>query len=216
MAIVDQTDEPSGAAVEVPRARAFVLPMMWDAGLPTVAFYVVRAFGGAPYVSLLAGTAAAGARVLFVAARSGRLDAIAAFLLAVFGIGLALSFVTGDARFLLAKDSVPTASAGLIFLGSCVAGSPLAYAWGRRIVARTAVEQDRWSVMWSTQLGFRRVFYVVSLAWGFGLLLEAGVRLTLVYAMPVDAMAGLSSALSLATVGLLAAWTVWYARWVQR
>lgn len=83
-------------------------------------------------------------------------------------------------------------------------------------MARTPALQRRWSDMWSTEAAFRRVCYVVSLAWGFGLLLEAGVRLTLVYAMPVDAMAGLSSALSLATVGLLAAWTVWYARWVQR
>jgi hypothetical protein len=216
MAIADAAEAGSSAAVEVPGVRAFLLPMMWDVGLPTAAYYTARAFGSAPCVSLLAGTAVAGARVCFVAAGSRRLDAIAAFLLAVFGIGLALSFLTGDARFLLAKDSVPTATAGLIFLGSCLAGRPLAYAWGRRIMARTPALQRRWSDMWSTEAAFRRVCYVVSLAWGFGLLLEACVRLPLIYAIPIDVMAGLSSALSFVTVSLLAAWTVWYVRWIQR
>lgn len=216
MRTADRAETPLGEAVEVPGMRAFVPPMLWDVGLPTAAYYTARAFGGAPYVSLLAGTVVAGARVGLVAARSRRLDAIAAFLLAVFGIGLVLSFSTGSARFLLAKDSVPTATAGLIFIGSCVAGRPLAYAWGRRIMARTPMLRHRWAAMWSTQPGFRRVFYVVSLAWGLGLLLEAAVRLALIYAVPIDVMAGLSSALSLTTVCLLAAWTVWYARWVQR
>lgn len=212
MAAVDQ----AGEAVEVPHVRAFVLPMLWDVGLPTAAYYVARLSAGAPHMALLVATVAAGARVCFVAARSRRLDSIAAFLLAVFGIGFALSFVTGDARFLLAKDSIPTATAGLIFLGSCTIGSPLAYAWGRRIVARTPAVRQRWSVLWSTQSGFRRFFHVVSLAWGFGLLLEACVRLSLIYSIPIDAMAGLSSALSLGTVCLLAVWTVWYAHRVQR
>ena len=65
--------------------------------------------------------------------------------------------------FLLPKDSVPPPTAGLIFLGSCVAGRPLAYAWGRRIMARTPVLQLRWTDMWSTRAGVRRVCYVVSL-----------------------------------------------------
>lgn len=212
----DKAGPPATGVVEIPGVRAFVLPMAWDVGLPTTAYYLARAVGDAPYLSLLAGTAVAGARVVVVASRSRRIDAIAAFLLVVFGTGLALSFMTGDARFLLAKGSVPTAAAGLIFIGSCVTGSPLAYVWGRRIMARTPALQLRWADLWSSAAAFRRVCYVVSIAWGLGLLLEAGVRLALIYAVSVDAMAGLSSALSLATVSLLAGWTVWYARWVQR
>ncbi len=202
--------------IDVPSWWAFVLPVVWDAGLPTAAYYVTRQIGGGAFVSLLAGTAVAGLRVGYVAARAHRLDAVAAFLLAVFGIGLALSFLTGNARFLLAKDSLPTAVAGLIFLGTCLAGRPLSYAWGKRMMARTPQKQRRWASMWETEPAFRRVFYVVSLAWGCGLLLEAAIRLPLVYGLPIDAMAGLSSVLSVVTVAVLASWTVWYARRVQQ
>ncbi len=51
-----------------------------------------------------------------------RLDGFAAFLMALFAVGFALSFATGDARFTLAKDSVGTGVAGLIFLGACLVG----------------------------------------------------------------------------------------------
>jgi hypothetical protein len=202
--------------IDVPSWWAFVRPVVWDAGLPTAAYYATRQIGGSAFVSLLAGTAVAGLRVGYVAVRAHRLDAVAGFLLAIFGIGLALSFMTGSARFLLAKDSIPTAVAGLIFLGTCVAGRPLSYAWGMRMMARTPQKQHRWASMWRTEPAFRRVFYVVSLTWGCSLLLEAAIRLPLVYVLPIDAMAGLSSVISVVAVAVLAAWTVWYARRVQR
>lgn len=217
MAIVDQAGaSPSHGGVEVPGVRGFLLPALWDTGLPTAAYYLARAAGETPSLALLAATAIAGARVVFVASRSRCLDAIAAFLLVVFGVGLALSFSTGHARFLLAKDSVPTAVAGLIFIGSCTFGRPLAYAWAKRLMARTPELRTRWDALWSSQAAFRRACYLVSLIWGVGLLVEAGVRLLLIYLIPVDSMAGLSSALSLGTIAVLAMWTVWYTRWVQR
>ncbi len=37
-------------------------------------------------------------------------------MLVVFGIGLVLSFVTGDPRFLLLKDSLSPGVLGLVFL----------------------------------------------------------------------------------------------------
>jgi len=208
--------ESTGREIEVVCFWAFALPLIYDVGLPTAAYYVTRGLGGSAYLALLAGTLAAGLRVAHVAYWRRRLDAIAAFLLAVFGTGLALSFVTGSARLLLAKDSVPTATAGLIFLGTCLARRPLAYAWGRRIMARTAQQRRRWEAAWLTEPAFRRACYVVSLTWGCGLLCEAVGRLPLVYALPIDVMAGLSSLLSALTVSVLAAWTVWYARDVQR
>lgn len=212
----DHEHESSGGHVEVVGFWAFVAPMLWDVGLPTAAYYMARLAGADAYVSLLAGTVAAGGRVGYVAARSRRLDAIAGFLLAVFGVGLVLSWVTGSPRLLLIKDSVPTATAGLIFLGSCLAGRPLAYAWGRRIMAPTPTQQHRWASMWRTEAGFRHVFYTISMAWGCGLLVEALVRIPLVFMLPIDVMAGLSSVLSILTMVSLAGWTVWYSHWVQK
>jgi hypothetical protein len=53
-----------------------------------------------------------------VAIRQRRLDPFALFLLALFTAGLALGFVTGDARFILAKDAAMSCTAGLVFMAA--------------------------------------------------------------------------------------------------
>jgi hypothetical protein len=46
-------------------------------------------------------------------------------MLAEFGVGLGFALLTGDARFLVAKESFSTAVAGLIFLATCGFGRPM-------------------------------------------------------------------------------------------
>ncbi|HEY7008789.1 MAG TPA: VC0807 family protein [Jatrophihabitantaceae bacterium] len=202
--------------IAVPGVAAFLRPLVWDVGPPTAAYYLTRVAGGPVYVSLLAATGVAGLRVGYIAFRRRRFDAIAAFLVTVCAVGLAASLLTGSPRLMIAKDSIPTAAAGLVFLGSCAVGRPLTYAWAKRMTATTPDEERRWAIMWADRPGFRRTFQVMAVAWGCGLLLEAAIRLALVFIMPADAMAALSSTLSIITITALAAWTVWYARRVQR
>lgn len=133
-----------------------------------------------------------------------------------FGIGLALSFVTGDARFLLVKDSMTRAVAGLIFLGTFVFGRPMCYNAAKRMVARTPAKARGWESMWESSVPFRLLFLVLTLVWGFGMLAEAVVRLPLVYLLPIDVMAGLSSGMQIAMFLLLTLWTAWYVKRVQR
>ena len=52
--------------------------------------------------------------------------------------------------------------------------------------------------------------------WGGGLLLEALVRVPLIYTLPISVMVGISEAPSVATFGGLIAWNVWYARRASR
>ncbi|HEX5348532.1 MAG TPA: VC0807 family protein [Pseudonocardiaceae bacterium] len=131
--------------------------------------------------------------------------------MAVFTVGLALSFATGDARFMLAKDSVGTAVAGLIFLGTCVVGRPMTFYAAQRFSA-TSEKQTWWNIKWQTSPGFRRGFRVMSMVWGVGLLIEAAMRIPLIYVLPIHVMVGLSTVLQAAVFTLLIAWTMWYAR----
>lgn len=212
----DDTEQESDENVDVPSWWRQLLPLVWDVGLPTGAYYLVRASGESPYLSLLAGTVVAGLRVGYVAVSSRKFDGFAAFLLTVFGVGLALAFVTGDARFLLAKDSVTTGVAGLIFLGTCLFGRPLCFYAAGRMLARTPGKRRHWESLWASSKEFRHLMLVMTLVWGFGQLAEAVVRLPLVYLLPIDVMAGLSSAMQIAAYVLLTLWTVWYVKWVQR
>jgi intracellular septation protein A len=187
-----------------PRWSMF-LGLFWDIGLSLVAYYGLRAMGASPYVALLGGTVTAGLRIAYVWSRTRRFDGFAAFMLAEFGVGLAFALLTGDARFLVAKESFSTAIAGLIFLGTCVAGRPMIWHAAVRFQPAARAELEH---RWNTVPDFRHAFRMLTVVWGTGLLAEAVARVVVAYTLPVDAAAGLSQLLRFGTMGLLVLWTI--------
>jgi intracellular septation protein A len=182
----------------------------WDVVPSVVAYYGLRTLGADPYVALLGGTGAAALRLLYVLWTDRSFDRFAAFMVVVFAVGLALSFVSGDARFLLLKDSVPTAVSGAIFGVSWLLGRPLMLTAVQRFGARSEAEREEMETWWAEEPVFRHVIAVMSAAWCFGLVGEAVVRIPLVYLLPVDVMAGVSTAMSVVVFITLFAWTRWY------
>jgi hypothetical protein len=57
-----------------------------------------------------------------VAIRERTLNLFATVMLIVFGLGLLLTFVSGDPRFLLVKESFVTGAAGIAFLVTAAVG----------------------------------------------------------------------------------------------
>ena len=207
--------EPVGPAQPSPAGAVpvgLIRTTLLDIGLPLLVYYGLHAVGISDYPALLAGTVVAGLRVAFVALRNRRLDGFAAFLMTVFAVGLALSFATGDVRFMLAKDSVGTAVAGLIFLGTCVVGRPISFYAAQRFSTSTTRTRTWWATIWETSPVFRRRFRVMSIVWGIGLLVEALVRIPLIYLLPVHVMVGLSTVLQVTAFTLLITWNAWYAK----
>jgi hypothetical protein len=192
-------------------ARAMVRGLAWDVGLPVVAYYALVLLGASDWVALLTGTCLAGVRVVWGVVRERALNPFAAVMLLVFGLGLALSFVTGDPRFLLLVKSLTTGVVGLFFLGTA--------ALGRRPL--TLAAQQSWSPDRAEELGreyaadpdVRRGHRFISTVWGLGLVGEALLRVVLVLLLPLDVAVGASSAL---LVVVIAGLVVWTGRWVAR
>jgi hypothetical protein len=211
--------QPDGAAPEAAssdveggagRRRSPMLSMVYDV-VPSVAtYYGLRILGADPYLALLGATAVAALRLLYVLWTDHTFDRFAAFMVVIFAIGLALSFVTGDPRFLLMKDSVTTAVSGLIFGVSWLLGRPLMLTAVQRFGARSDAEAREMEDWWRTDVVFRHMIAVMSGAWCLGLIGEAAVRVPLIYLLPIDVMAGLSTVLSVAVLGGLFVWTQWY------
>ena len=139
-------------------------------------------------MALLASTVVAGLRVILVAVRQRTLNPFATVMLLVFGIGLLLTFVSGNPRFLLVKESFVTGGVGLTFLIT---------AWhGRRPL--TLAAQQSWQPQRAAELAaayrddpdVRRSYRFVSTVWGVGLLLEAALRVPLVFALTPSVMVG--------------------------
>ena len=186
--------------------RQLVMSMAWDIGPSVAAYYGARALGCTEYVSLLAGTVASALRLGWVAVRDRRLDPFALFLMVLFGVGLALTFVTGDARFVLVKDSLTSLLAGGFFLGSVALRRPLTYYAAQRFSGGAA--RAGLVAQYTADPAFRRRFYVSSLVWGGGLTLESLLRIPMVFLLPIDTAVGASNVLMIAAYGLLISWTV--------
>jgi hypothetical protein len=178
-----------------------------DVGLPLAGFYTLHGLGASDWWALLVATAAAGARLVAVAVWTRRVSWFAAVVLGVFGVGLALALVDGDARFLLLKDSVTTATIGGVFLVSLLGEHPLtlagAQAWRPR-------EAGALEALYRDEPGVRRAFRVSALGWGAGLVGEAVLRVPLISLLPLDVAVGASTALMIVAMVGLAAWNALY------
>jgi hypothetical protein len=183
--------------------RAAVAGLACDVGLPLIGYYTLHGLGASDWAALLTATAAAGARLAWVAVRTRRITWFAAVMLAVFGAGTALAFAGGEPRVLLLKDSATTAMIGAVFLISLLGERPLtlsaAQTW-RPARAQLLAE------LYRSEPAARRVFHVSALGWGAGLLGEATLRVPLVYLLPVDLMVGLSTAMMIIAMAGLAIW----------
>lgn len=190
--------------------------MLLDVGLPIGTYYAVRMLGGTPYLSLLAAVCASLVGIGYGALRDRRFDGVAGFMAALFGVGLVVALLTSDPRMLLLKDSAGTATAGLIMLGSRWSGRPFMYHMVMRLFSGSPEKRAEVVGRWHTDDGYRRVMFALSTGWGAGLLAEAVLRVPLVFWLPIDVTAGLSTVLLVMAGTLLALWTKWYVRRATR
>jgi hypothetical protein len=193
-------------------ASAFV-GIAWDLGATLGVYFGLRLAGVPERAALLAATVLAGARLVWVALRRRQVTWFAALMLSVFGVGLLLTFLAGDARFLLLKDSAVTAGVGVVFLLSTAHGRPLTLSAAQTSQPWRAAALDE---LFDSRPDVRRRFAVSAVVWGAGLLLESVVRVPLVYAVPIDTMVWLSEVLLWGTIGTLMAWNLVYTHTVWR
>lgn len=207
-------DEPMrpSEAVEF-RPAAMLRGLAFDVGLPLATYYGLHLAGVADWPALLAASGVAAMRIGWDAARRRRLNLFATVMLVVFSIGLVLSLVSGDVRFLLLKESITTGCVGLVFLATSVWGTPLTLAAMQTFAPGRAAALTE---LFRTDPRVRRGVRVSSVVWGAGLLGEALVRVPLVYLLPVEVMVGLSTVLAVTAFAALIGWNVWYVKRARR
>ncbi|HWO61398.1 MAG TPA: VC0807 family protein [Umezawaea sp.] len=187
------------------RIRSLLPTLLFDLALPVGGYYLLREFGVSDWVALAAGGAVSGVLLLVGIVRTRRVDAVAALMLGLFAFGLLTLFLTGDARFVIAKDSLISLALGLVFLGSLFARKPLLLVF----VAKTApVVEERYR----ESPAVRRTVRFATLLWGAGLLFDAVLRVPLAYALPVDVMVVGSPLLTVLVVAVLVVVTRAYAK----
>jgi uncharacterized membrane protein len=188
--------------------RPLLLTVLLDVAPPLVAYYGLRAAGTSEYVALLSATVLSGLRVGYGVIRSRSLDPFALYLLLTFGLSLAVGLSTTDPKMILVGNTAVNGLGGLIFLGSCLIGTPLTQVIGDRFQTPDTPDPEDMHRR-------RRIHVQLSAMWGIGLLIEVAIRLVVIANVSVDVANGVNSAISLPVVGLLVLATVIVTRRAQ-
>ncbi|MEU6969630.1 VC0807 family protein [Kitasatospora aureofaciens] len=187
-------------ADEAPNPLAAGLrPLALDVVAPLAGYYLLHsACGLSEFAALAWSSAFSAGRTVLGLLRERRLNLWSSLMLVVNLAGLALTFVTGDARMMIAKDGLLSGSVALAILTSALIGRPVmtpmlmpfvtkgkrdrAAAWQRLAEGRAAASR-----------AFHRHERVFAGIWGGALLTECAARVVGAFTLPVSTMAWLST-----------------------
>lgn len=192
------------------KRRELAVTVLGDIAAPLVLFYVLRAVGVAAGPALLAGAAVPAARALWVLLRHRRVEWFAVLVLVLCVASAATGLLGGDDRVLLAREAVVTAALGVVLLASVFSSRPVMFVIGRLTLAESGHSPDEWDRRWASSARFRSIWRWLTAGWAAGLLLDAALRVTFAYTLPVDVVPAVQGVQWFAVLAvLLVAGQVW-------
>jgi len=189
--------------------RSITMIVIFDVAAPLVAYKVLRSAGMTPVTALLLSGVFPALGVTMGAIRHRRLDAIGVLVLAGIAVGTILGLVSHSARLLLVEGSVPTAIFGVACLGSLWARHPLMFSFAREFTGPDTAKGREMTRLWQYE-GYRRVFRVITAVWGVAFLVEAALRVVIVYNTSTGTALALSKVAPFLFAGVMVAWTIAY------
>jgi intracellular septation protein A len=179
-------------------------PLIVDVAVPVGSYYLFKdACGTSTFTALALSSVVPAVRTLWSAVKDRRTNSLAALILAVNVVSLSLSFLSGDPRLMLAKDSGVSSVIGIAILVSVAMGRPMMTEGFKPFLTRgDAVREAAWERLAAGSAAFRRLERLFSLVWGVALLAECAARIVGAYTVPVDTMVWLGSVILAGTIAL--------------
>jgi prepilin signal peptidase PulO-like enzyme (type II secretory pathway) len=172
-----------------------LLPLVLDIAVPLGTYYLLHAgFGVGTAAALGLSSVVPAARTIFAAVVKREANALAMLMLTVNLVAIVLTFVSGDARLMLAKDSAVSSTIALGILWSVRRGKPMMSAGLKPFVTKgDARRTAAWDALQAENAAFRSKENLYSLIWGGWLLAECAARLAGAFLLPVSTMAWLGT-----------------------
>ncbi|MBZ4320314.1 VC0807 family protein [Streptomyces huiliensis] len=189
---------------EHPLLTAFK-PLLLDVAVPLGSYYLLHeGFGLGLVLSLALSSVVPAVRTVVGVVRERTVNGLAGVMLLVNVLSMVLSFATGDARLMIAKDSVISSFIGGAILWSAVRGTPLMTAGLKPMLVKGSwAKAAAWERLTAGNARFRSLERRYSAVWGVALLTECAARVIGAYTLPVDVMASWgSTAMLLAAIAV--------------
>ena len=189
--------------------RSITMIVIFDIAAPLVAYKVLRSAGTTAVTALLLSGVFPALGVTVGVIRHRRLDVVGALVLAGIAVGTIVGLISHSARLLLVEGSVPTAIFGVACLGSLWARHPLMFSFAREFTGPDTAKGQEMTRLWQYE-GYRRIFRVITAVWGVAFLLEAALRVVIVYNTSTGTALTISKVTPFLFAGIMVAWTVAY------
>ncbi|WP_333779045.1 VC0807 family protein [Streptomyces sp. IBSBF 3136] len=169
-------------------------PLIVDVAVPLASYYLFKdGFGMSTFAALAWSSVVPALRTAWSVLKERRTNALAGLILVVNVVSLLLSFVSGDPRLMLAKDSGVSSTVAIGILVSVALGRPMMTAGLKPFLVKgDAVREAAWERLMAgtaaASTAFRRRERVFSVVWGVVLLAECVVRAVGAYTVAVDTM----------------------------
>jgi hypothetical protein len=197
-------DAPTGS-----RLRSIAIIVIVDVAVPLAVYRLLRSGGLTAVTALLLSGVFPALGVTVGAVRHRRLDVVGALVMAGIVVGTVVGLISHSARLLLVEGSVPTAVFGVACLGSLWVRYPLMFGVAREFTGPDTAQGREMSRLWQYE-GYRHVFRVITAAWGAAFVLEAGVRVIIVYKTSTGTALAISNVTPFLWAALMSAWTITY------
>ena len=183
---------------------AALRPLMLDVGIPVGTYYLLRdAFGVSLWLSLALSSTGPAVRAIAGLVAERTLNLLAMLMLAVTLAGIAVSFLTGDPRTMIAKDSIISSVIAFAILGSVVLRRPLMSTGLKPFMTRGEPRRTAaWDRLSAASPRFRRLELLFSTIWVLALLADCAARLAGAYTLPVTTMMWLGTVMTLSALAV--------------
>ena len=189
--------------------------VIFDIAGPLLLYSVLRSAGLSAVSALILSGIFPAIGVIMGVIQHRRLDVIGALVLTGILVGTVLGLASHNARLVLLEGSVPTALFGLACIGSLWARRPLIFSFALAFAGPDTGRGRELADLWQ-YWGFRHAFRVITVVWGVGYLVEAGLRAVIVERTSTGTALVSSKVLPFVVAAILGIWTVAYGRQQRR
>ena len=174
-----------------PTLRTFVLNLLPSILLNGVCVFVVYQLAkhftsASDVIALLISALPAMIGTIITLIRQRSVDVLGAFALVAIAVSLGLTFLTGDARLLLIRESFLTMLFGVICLVSLLFPKPVwYYIIGYFITGNNREQMVAYSGAWKQFPAFRAYIRNITILWGVIEVVEFLIRLLLIYTLTI-------------------------------
>lgn len=144
--------------------------------------------------------------------RTRKADAFSGFIFLGLVLGVVAALLGGDERFILLRESYVTGILGIVFLGSLLFARPLIFRFAGRFTGHDPQMDDKWERLPL----YRRTFRVMTAVWGVSLLLEACLKVVLVYTLTIPSFLAVSPFFTYGLIALTIWWNIRYVKSMKK